>query len=188
MSILGTTLGGPFVILALIAMLFSFSVNSDVKDVANEDTAEIVQDDYYEDYYDDADEHTANRNDLYVPPSKRDDDEKDTAGKSHGEVYYVTDKTFDKEVLEYDGFVLVDFYATWCGPCMYMAPSIEKIAEDHPEYKIVEVDVDSCTSVSTRYNIVSIPTLMFVKDGEIKYTSVGALEESDILSLIDAYK
>lgn len=107
---------------------------------------------------------------------------------THGKVYEVSEADFKKEVLDYEGFVLVDFYAEWCGPCMNMKPSIEKIAKEHPEFKIVEVNVDYADNLCYQYGISSIPALFCFKNGELKYNTVGGRSEKDLLKLINTYK
>lgn len=110
----------------------------------------------------------------------------DTA--KYGKLYYASNDSFDSDVLECSDFVLVDFFATWCGPCMSLAPIIEEIAEEHPEIKVVEVDVDESYKIANRYRITSIPTLMFFKNGELQYTTVGYKQKSTLLNLIEQYK
>jgi len=89
-----------------------------------------------------------------------------------------TDQNFDQEVLKSDKPVLVDFWATWCGPCKIVKPVVEKLAEEFKDkVKVVEVDVDQNNEVSGKYGIMSIPTLMFFKAGQIVSTMIGAQGE-----------
>lgn len=111
-----------------------------------------------------------------------------TETKTHGKIYEVGESDFEEEVLNYDGFVLVDFYAEWCGPCMNMKPKLEKIAKEHPEFKIVEVNVDYCDNLSYQYGISSIPALFCFKNGELEYNTVGGRSEKELLKLINTYK
>ena len=79
----------------------------------------------------------------------------------------VTDKTFEEETK--DGLVLVDFWATWCGPCRMQAPILEQLSEelDEDELKIVKLDVDENPATAQKFGIMSIPTLLFKKDGQV---------------------
>lgn len=89
-----------------------------------------------------------------------------------------TDQNFQEEVLKSDKPVLVDFWATWCGPCKIVKPVVEKLAEEFKDkVKVIEVDVDQNQQVSGQYGIMSIPTLMFFKNGEPVKTMIGAQGE-----------
>ena len=86
----------------------------------------------------------------------------------------LTEKNFEEEVLKSDKPVLVDFWATWCGPCRMLAPTIEKIAEEQEGViKVGKIDVDDEPELAARYGIASIPTLMVFKNGEVVKSSVG---------------
>jgi thioredoxin 1 len=88
----------------------------------------------------------------------------------------VTDKTFDKEVLKSAEPVLVDFFAEWCGPCKAMAPALEQVAaEMKGKLKVVKLDVDQNPTVTQKYSIRAMPTLMIFKGGEVVAQNVGAL-------------
>jgi thioredoxin len=87
----------------------------------------------------------------------------------------VTDATFAAEVEQASGLVLVDFWATWCGPCMAVAPVIEKLAEDYRgRVKVLKLDTDENQATAVRYNIRSIPSILFFKDGKPVDGVVGA--------------
>ena len=96
----------------------------------------------------------------------------------------VTLENFDQEVLHSDKTVLLDFWATWCGPCRMVAPILEEIAAERPDIKVCKVNVDEQPELASRYRIMSIPTLMVVKNGEIVNQAVGARPKSQILSML----
>ena len=80
--------------------------------------------------------------------------------------------------------MLLDFWATWCGPCRMVAPILEEIAGERPDIKVCKVNVDEQPELASRYRIMSIPTLMVVKNGEIVNQAVGARPKSQILSML----
>ena len=99
----------------------------------------------------------------------------------------VTDDSFDSEVLQAKGIVVVDFWATWCGPCLHMAPALEAFAENNTgKGKVCKVDVDENQQVAQKYGIRSIPTLIFFKGGEPVEVSIGAVSESTLQAKLDA--
>ena len=92
---------------------------------------------------------------------------------------------FRSEVLESDKPVLVDFFATWCGPCRMVSPVVDEIAEERADtLKVVKVDVDEVTSVAAAYGVMSIPTLMVFRGGEAVNTQVGAMPKARIESML----
>ena len=99
-------------------------------------------------------------------------------------VIHATNANFNEIVLGSDIPVLVDFFATWCGPCRMIAPILEEIAAEHPEYKIVKIDVDEEPDLATRFGVMSIPTLLVFKNGELVSTTVGAQPKAKLLSLL----
>ncbi|MBS6005819.1 MAG: thioredoxin [Clostridium baratii] len=98
---------------------------------------------------------------------------------------HIGDNNFNTEVLENKGVVLVDFFATWCGPCKMIAPIIDELEAEVGDVKFVKVDVDESPEVATRYGIQSIPTLKVFKDGENVDTVVGFLPKEQIKALIE---
>jgi thioredoxin 1 len=87
----------------------------------------------------------------------------------------VTDDTFDAEVMQAKGLVLVDFWAEWCGPCRVIAPSLDALAQEYQgKAKIAKLDVDSNQATSQKFNVRSIPAVLFFKDGRHIDTLIGA--------------
>ena len=91
-----------------------------------------------------------------------------------GNITEVTDANFQTEVLEADGPVLVDFWAPWCGPCRVVAPVLEEIAAERPELKIVKLNVDDNQQTAATFEVLSIPTLILFKHGQVAKKVVGA--------------
>ena len=99
-------------------------------------------------------------------------------------IVYVTQENFENEVLKSDKPVLLDFYADWCGPCRMIAPILEEIAREHEEYKICKVNVDEVPSLAMQFEVMSIPTLLVFKNGEVTATSMGAKPKAQILAML----
>lgn len=100
-------------------------------------------------------------------------------------VLTITKENFEEEVLKSDKPVLLDFWATWCGPCRMVGPVIEQIAAEHPEIKVGKINVDEQNELVGAFRVMSIPTLVAVKDGKVVNQTVGVQPKAQILALLD---
>lgn len=99
---------------------------------------------------------------------------------------HLTDENFENEVLKSDKLVLIDFWATWCGPCKMIAPTIEELANEYEgKAKICKLDVDNNQRIAMQYGIRSIPTLLFFKNGQLVDQLVGAVPKSMIVEKLN---
>ena len=97
----------------------------------------------------------------------------------------LTEENFEEEVLKSDIPVLVDFWATWCGPCKMLAPVISEIAEEKAgEIKVGKVDVDEQMDLVAEYQVASIPTVLLFKNGEVEETSIGFKTKEQLLEML----
>ncbi len=103
------------------------------------------------------------------------------------DIVYVTDDSFEQDVLQSEVPVLVDYWAEWCGPCKMIAPILEEIVGDYAgKLKIAKLNIDENSATPPKYGIRGIPTLMIFKDGDVEATKVGALSKSQLTAFIDS--
>ena len=100
-------------------------------------------------------------------------------------VQTITKENFDEVVLKSDKPVLVDFWAEWCGPCRMVSPLVDEIAEERPDIVVGKVNVDEQGELAMRFGVMSIPTLLVFKGGEIAQKAVGARPKDALLALLD---
>ena len=96
----------------------------------------------------------------------------------------ITNENFENEVLNSDKKILIDFFAVWCGPCKMVAPIVEEIAEENPEIKVCKVNVDDAPDLAAKFGVMSIPTLVVVKDRTIVAEKIGYAPKSEIEAMI----
>lgn len=101
-------------------------------------------------------------------------------------VITITKENFENEVLKSDKPVLIDFWASWCGPCRMVSPVVDEIAEENTGLKVGKVNVDEQNELAQAFKVMSIPTLIVVKDGKIIAQSVGAKQKAQILQMVNA--
>ena len=104
------------------------------------------------------------------------------------EVVKLTKENFDTEIRQYKGVALIDFYADWCGPCKMVSPIVDELAETQDAYKICKVNVDDESELAAEFGVMSIPTLVVMKDGGIADTHIGLAGKSKILAMLEAAK
>jgi len=102
--------------------------------------------------------------------------------------FEITDDNFQVEVLDKGGLTVIDFWAEWCGPCRMVGPIIEELSTEYDGKALIgKVDVDSNMQISMKYSIRSIPTILFIKDGEVVDKQIGATSKQVLTSKIEAH-
>ena len=112
-----------------------------------------------------------------------------SAGETYvsDKIIYLTDDSFESEVLQAEQPVLVDYWADWCGPCKMIAPVLEEIADEYDgKIKVAKLNIDENSGTPPKYGIRGIPTLMLFKGGNVEATKVGALSKSQLTAFIDS--
>ncbi len=99
-------------------------------------------------------------------------------------VITVTSQNFEAEVAASDKTVLIDFWASWCGPCRMLSPIVDEIAEERTDIKVGKINVDEEPELAGRFGVMSIPTLVVLVGGEVKNKSVGVIPKEKILDLL----
>lgn len=92
--------------------------------------------------------------------------------------------TFDAEVKNCSGKALIDFYADWCGPCKMQAPIVEQLSDEMPEVNFYKINIDNDLEIAREYGIMSIPTIMVIKEGEITYKAPGLCQKAELVDLL----
>lgn len=101
-------------------------------------------------------------------------------------VSHVTDASFAQDVLQASKPVLVDFWAEWCGPCRALAPILEDVASSHQEVSFVKINIDENPQAAAKYGVMSIPTLMLFKNGDVAATKMGLLSKSQLSAFVES--
>ena len=99
-------------------------------------------------------------------------------------VLHITKENFEQEVLKSDKPVLLDFWASWCGPCRMLSPILEELAAENPDVKVAKVNTDEQMELAMQFNVMSIPAIFVVKDGQVVNQTVGVQPKENLLALL----
>lgn len=102
--------------------------------------------------------------------------------------FEITKDNFEELVTKNTGLALVDFWATWCGPCMMEAPVIEELANELDDVTVGKINVDTESDLAMMYGVMSIPTIMLFKNGECVYTGIGYRSKEELLEIVEKYR
>ena len=100
---------------------------------------------------------------------------------------HVSEENFEKEVIDSKGLILVDFFATWCGPCQMLGPVLERIGNSRAEFDIAKVDIDQAKNLALKYEVEVVPTMVIFKDGKVVDKIEGFMSESEIVEEMSKY-
>ena len=100
------------------------------------------------------------------------------------EIMKITSANFDEEVLNSDKTVLIDFYADWCGPCKAYSPIVEAVANENEDIKVVKINIDDAQDIAYKYQVMSIPTTVIIKNGQEVNRAVGMMSKSDLIEMV----
>lgn len=103
-------------------------------------------------------------------------------------VRHINLEQYNNEIVNSDKLVLIDFFATWCGPCKMLAPILEQVAEAHDDVEVVKVDTDEVTELAVQYKIAAVPTLVFLKNGQLVKEHRGFANKAQIDAMIEECK
>ena len=103
-------------------------------------------------------------------------------------VIELTQENYQKEVIESDKPVLIDFFATWCGPCKMVSPVVDQIANERPDIKVCKLDVDKNLDLARTFQVMSVPTLVAMKNGKMINKIIGAMPKAQILKMFDCFR
>ena len=121
---------------------------------------------------------------LSIYLNNRDKVEISKEEESTMEIMKVTSANFKEEVLNSDKTVLIDFYADWCGPCKAFSPVVEAVASENEDIKVVKVNVDDAQDLAIKYQVMSIPTTVVIKNGQEVNRAVGMMSKSDLIEMV----
>ena len=121
---------------------------------------------------------------LSIYLNSRDKIEISNEEESGMEIMKVTSANFEEEVLNSDKTVLIDFYADWCGPCKAYSPIVESVAAENEDIKVVKIDVDNAQDIAMKYQVMSIPTTVIIKNGQEVNRAVGMMSKSDLVEMV----
>lgn len=125
-----------------------------------------------------------NGNNIDIKEDAKQTNKKENEEEKKMEILKVTNSNFESEVLKSEKVVLVDFYADWCGPCKMLSPIIEEIANENENIKVVKINVDNDQELAIRYGIMSIPTVVAIKQGEEFGRRIGLVDKEELLNMI----